>query len=256
MVSRTTRRYNAYPYLPRAEPCDRANVRRVPEPPVEPLATDGRAARWTGQQERRRQEFVEAALVAIERHGADVSTEQIAAQAGVARTRLYRHFAGAHDLNQAIATRVEQLILEGLAPVWDPTTSPATIIRTAVSTHLRWLTEHHALYRYLVRHSVTTASGLTVVNDVKRLIADLLVRLLQEYVELLGLDARVVQPLSFGLVGFVDAAAERWVEDPLEVSVEEMVDLLAGWIWSVLDGVLRAEGLEVDPSTPLLPPEG
>lgn len=224
------------------------------ETPQEPASSDGRATRWTGQQARRRQEFVEAALVAIERHGPDVSTEQIAAEAGVARTRLYRHFAGAQELNQAIAARVEALILEGLVPVWDPTTSPARIIRTAVSTHLQWLTDHHALYRYLVRHSVVTVSGDTVVNDVKRLIADLLVRLLEEYVELLGLDARVIQPLSFGLVGFVDAAAERWVADPREVSLDEMVDLLVGWIWSVLDGVLRAEGLEVDPDVPLLPP--
>ena len=212
---------------------------------------DGRAARWTGQQQRRRAEFVEAALVAIETHGADVSTEQIAAQAGVARTRLYRHFAGAGELNQAIAVRVEQMVLEGLAPAWDLSRSPDEIIRTAVSTHLAWLTEHREIYRYLVRHSITTADGETVVNDVKRLISDLLLRLIEQYVELLGLDVRVLQPLSFGLVGFVDAAAARWVDDPAGVTLEEMVEMLGSWIWSVLDTLLRQRGLELDPTRPL-----
>lgn len=218
---------------------------------IDPPVTDGRAARWTGQQQRRRAEFVEAALVAIEKHGADVSTEQIAAEAGVARTRLYRHFAGAGELNQAIAVRVEAMVLDGLAPAWDPTRSPNEIIRTAVSTHLSWLTEHREIYRYLVRHSVTTAEGETVVNDVKRLISDLLMRLLEQYVDLLVLDGRVLQPLSFGLVGFVDAAAARWADDPGGLSLEEMVEMLGAWIWSVLDTLLRQRGLEVDPSQPL-----
>lgn len=223
------------------------------EPPVDDGAApvDGRASRWTGQQQRRREQFVDAALEAIAEHGAEVSTEQIAARAGVARTRLYRHFAGAQELNQAIAARAEQMILEVLAPVWDPSTSPATIIRTAVTTHLTWLTEHHELYRYLVRHSVTTGSGDTVVNDVKRLISDLLIRLLDEFVEVLGIDPRVTQPVSFGLVGFVDAAAARWVEDPRGVGLEEMVELLSGWIWSVIDGVLRESGIEIDADVPL-----
>ncbi|SDS06587.1 DNA-binding transcriptional regulator, AcrR family [Nocardioides scoriae] len=214
-------------------------------------STDGRATRWTGQQQRRRAEFVAAALVAIGKHGAEVSTEQIAAEAGVARTRLYRHFAGAHELNEAIALRAEAMLLEALAPVWDVSASPRDIIRTAVSTHLGWLTENHQLYLYLVRHSVATASGENVVNDVKRLISNLLIRLLDEYVEAVGLDARVTEPLSFGLVGFVDAAAGRWVAAPGGLALEEMVDLLAGWIWSVLDGVLRGIGLEIDPTVPL-----
>lgn len=217
---------------------------------------DGRSTRWSGQQERRRAEFVEAALIAIDRHGPDVSTEQIASVAGVARTRLYRHFAGAGELNQQVASRAEQMVLEALAPAWDPTASPDTIIRTAVSTHLGWLTRHHSLYRYLVRHSVTTASGESAVNDVKRLIADHLVSLLEEYVVLLGLDARVVRPLSYGLVGFVDAAAERWVAEPHDLALEDMVDLLSSWIWSVIDGVLQGEGISADPTTPLLPASG
>jgi len=216
-------------------------------------STDGRATRWTGQQERRRAAFVEAALAAIAQHGPDVTTEQIAAEAGVARTRLYRHFAGAAELNQAIAARAEEMILAALTPVWDLSSSPAEIISTAVGAHLGWLVDNLALYRYLVRHSVTTASGDTAVNDVKRLIATHLLRLLEEYVGLLGLDARMIGPLSYGLVGFVDATAERWVDEDHGVQLPEMVELLSSWIWSVLDGVLRREGLQLDPGTPVVP---
>lgn len=221
------------------------------DPDIPTPATDGRATRWTGQQQRRRTEFVEAALVAIRKHGADVSTEQIAAEAGVARTRLYRHFAGAHELNEAIAARAETMILEALAPVWDTSVSPREIIRTAVSAHLGWLAENHQLYLYLMRHSVASATGDNVVNDVKRLISQLLTRLLDEYGEALRLDVRVTRPLSYGLVGFVDAAAAQWASDPDGLGREEMVDLLAGWIWAVLDEVLRDIGLEVDPAVPL-----
>lgn len=227
-----------------------------PEPESTPAisaGTDGRATRWTGQQERRRVEFTDAALRAIAQHGPDVSTEQIAAEAGVARTRLYRHFAGAAALNQAIAARAEQMVVEALAPSWDPSASPDTIIRTAVSAHLRWLTRHHDLYRYLVRHSVITSSGDSAVNDVKKLIADHLISLLEEFVVLLGIDEDVMRPLAFGLVGFVDAAADRWVTDPREVTLDEMVELLSSWIWSVIDNVLRSAGIEADPAVPLLP---
>ncbi len=50
-------------------------------------------------------------------------------------------------------------MLAALEPVWNPQGSPDAMIRTAVATHLRWLTEHHELYRYLTRHSVTSGAG-------------------------------------------------------------------------------------------------
>ncbi|ANZ35910.1 hypothetical protein BBK82_07250 [Lentzea guizhouensis] len=49
---------------------------------------DGRAARWAGQREMRRAEVAAAALDAIAEHGPQVSTEQIAERAGIARHTL------------------------------------------------------------------------------------------------------------------------------------------------------------------------
>lgn len=244
-----------YPLSVRGLRCGAGNVAPVTEtsPVAAASGEDGRASRWTGQQEKRRSEFVEAALLAIVEHGPDVSTEQIAARAGVARTRLYRHFGGSADLNHAIAARVEEMVVEALAPAWDTTASPMQIIRTAVTNHLTWMTEHDGVYRYLTRHAVTTSAGDNVVADVKAVISRLLMQLLDDFVVQLDLDRRLTQPLSFGMVGFVDAAAAQWVADPRDVSLDDMVELLSEWIWSSLDGFLRRRGIELDPLMPLAP---
>jgi AcrR family transcriptional regulator len=218
---------------------------------------DGRVARWSGQQQRRRAEFVEAALVAIAEHGPGVSTEQIAAQAGVARTRLYKHFAGASELNQAIATRAVEMVLAALEPVWNPQGTPATMIESALRTHLGWLAEHQHLYRYLTKHSMSDEpTTRDAVTDVKWLIAEHLRELFGTFAEPFGLPREMSQPLAFGLVGFVDAAANRWVEDPSATSLEEMVTVLGRWIWVILDDTLRSVGMELDPQQPLVAPQG
>lgn len=212
---------------------------------------DGRSTRWTGQSARRRESFVDAALAAIAEHGPEASVEQIAARAGVARTRVYRHFDGATDLNRAIAVRVEEMVLANFAPVWDPGASPEEIIRGAVSAHLSWMTDHHQVYRYLTRHAVLSGSGETVVNDVKHLIAGVITELLDSVGVVLGLDARITAPLAHGLVGFVDGAADRWVTDPNGVSLSEIVGLLSDGIWASLAGVLVDAGVELDPTASL-----
>lgn len=218
----------------------------------EPAAVDGRAARWSGQHERRRAQFVEAALDAIAEHGPDVSTDQIAQRAGVARTRLYKHFAGAADLNRSIAARAVELVTAELEPVWNPQGSPMEMISTAVSTHLRWLTEHGNLYRYLTKRSLSgSADGPDAVTDVKSSIAQHLSALFDTYFELLGIEGVPAEPLGYGLVGYVDAAATRWLERPGDVTLDEMIDQLTRAIWAVLDEILERHGIVLDPSDPL-----
>ncbi|KFU78023.1 DNA-binding transcriptional regulator, AcrR family [Amycolatopsis lurida] len=215
---------------------------------------DGRAARWAGQRERRRREFVDAALRAIATHGPEVSTEQIADEAGVARTRVYKHFDDASDLQRAIADRAVRLITAELAPLWDPSGTPMQLITVAVGAHTGWLAEYGNLYRYLARHSQAGRRGGDAITDVKTAIAGQLSTLFEHYLDTFDLDGRIAEPLAFGLVGLVDTSAARWLENPGGIELPELAALLVRWIWRVIDDTLRERGIELDPHSPLLVP--
>ncbi|NKQ56870.1 TetR/AcrR family transcriptional regulator [Amycolatopsis sp. K13G38] len=213
-----------------------------------PGRMDGRAARWAGQRERRRREFVAAALRAIAQHGPEVSTEQIAEEAGVARTRVYKYFADGADLQIAIAARVGELITAELAPVWTPRGTPMQMIEAGVEAHTRWLADNENLYRYLTMHSL---SGQDAIADVKTTIATNLTGLFDHYLRLFGLDARLAEPIAFGVVGLVESAAARWLANPSGLTRDELAALLTRWVWRLLDDMMRAGGVELDPHRPL-----
>ena len=210
---------------------------------------DGRAARWAGQHERRRREFVDAALRAIAEHGPEVSTEQIAEEAGVARTRLYKHFTDAPDLHAAIAQRTVELITAELLPIWDPQGTPMQMVRTAIGAHVGWLAEHGNLFRYLTKHSLSSRDAFT---DTKSAIAQHLTLLFEHYLRAFEQDTRVAEPIAFGLVGLVESTTSRWVDNPGGMDRDELTDLLGGWVWRLLDDVLRSGGVELDPDVPLV----
>lgn len=210
--------------------------------------TDGRAARWAGQRDRRRREFVDAALRAIAEHGPEVTTEQIADEAGVVRTRVYKHFDDTADLQRAIADRAAELITAELTPLWELTATPMQMITTAVGAHTGWLAEHGDLYRYLTRHSQAgRRDGRDAVTDVKTTIARQLTLLFEHYLTVFELDSRIADALAFGLVGLVDSTTARWLENPQRIERAELDGLLAHWIWRILDDTLRAGGVALDP---------
>jgi AcrR family transcriptional regulator len=197
---------------------------------------------------------VEAALAAIAEHGPEVSTEQIAEKAGVARTRLYKHFDDAKDLQREIARRVAELVSAELEPVWHPTGSPRQMIEAAISTHLRWLIEHSNLHRYLVRHA-TAPRSTGDAPDVRTAIGLHLTRLFSGYLSAFGLDPAPAETQAFGLVGYVESATARWLDHPGTVTSAQLGEQLAGTIWAMLDHTLRAGGVTLDPDRVLPLPE-
>ncbi|WP_370941909.1 TetR/AcrR family transcriptional regulator [Amycolatopsis sp. cg5] len=217
--------------------------------------SDGRAARWAGQRERRRREFVDAALLAIAEHGPEVTTEQIADAAGVARVQLYKHFDGTTDLQRAIADRATEAITTALLPIWEPQGSALQMISVAVDAHTGWLADNGDLYRYLTRHSqIGRTGGQDAIVDVKTIIARQLTQVFAFYLAVFGLDTRIADVLAFGVVGLVDSSAANWLESPKGITRPQLAELLTRWIWHILDDSLRTAGVEVDPNLPLPPP--
>lgn len=216
---------------------------------------DGRTARWSGQRDRRRAEFVEAALRAIAHYGPQTSTEQVASYVGVTRTKLYRYFDGAADLHHSIARRASDMLIAAQRPVWNPTGRPMEMITHAVSRHLRWRVEHPNLYEYLSRHSLSDdVNGVAAIREVNSAVAGNVAGQLEGYFWAVGLDAAPVDALSFGLVGFVESAATRWLNNPAPQPLAEFTAQLAEWIWALLSNTLQSGGIRLDPHQPIAAP--
>jgi AcrR family transcriptional regulator len=222
----------------------------------DPAQLRGQAARWAGQRERRRAEFVEAALGVIAEQGAEVSVEDIAARVGVARTRLYRHFADRADLERAITARVAQSVVDHMDALWHPRGSARQMIRGAIGAYVGWLDANPNLHRYLVGHS-GSAEVPTSYPGVRRTVADHLAGLFGGYLGMLGVEPVVTTDLAHAVVGMVESVA-RWrlltddaSADDTSATAEQVVARLVDWTWALLDSVLRQAGVELDPDLEL-----
>ncbi len=211
-------------------------------------AVDGRAARWSGQRSKRRAEFVDAALQAIAHYGPQASTEQVADHVGVTRTKLYRYFDGAADLHRSVARQASDLLTGLQSPTWNTTARPMDMIANSVSVHLRWRIENPNLYEYLSRHSLSDdAHGVAAIHDVNNTVATNLAAVIGAVLRTFGLDERPAVPLAFGSVGFVEAAATRWLNDPEPAPLPEFTTQLSEWMWALWNSTLQAGGIHLDP---------
>ncbi|MBB5067476.1 TetR/AcrR family transcriptional regulator [Saccharopolyspora gloriosae] len=225
-------------------------VKVVPSSPP-PERGDARRERWREHRQARRAEFVEATVRAIGEHGADVGMDEIAAEAGVSKPVLYRHFHDKSDLYVAVGEWGSDLLMQRLAPEIAADGSPNERIRRMLDAYLGVLEQYPDLYRFVVRR---TFADKPVRDDPvtaeKTEIANSLSRLLGEYLRALGLDSGGVEPWSHGLVGMVQASGDWWLERQ-SMSKDNLTDYLTRIIWHALDGVLRSGGIVVDPDEPL-----
>jgi AcrR family transcriptional regulator len=213
---------------------------------------DGRMARWSGQRNKRRAEFVEAALQAIAHYGPQTSTEQVANFVGVTRTKLYRYFDGAADLHHSIARRASDMLTAKQTPTWNMTARPMEMITNTVSVHLRWRIENPNLYEYLSSHSLSDdARGVAAIHDVNTTVATNLSAVIGAVLRTFGLDERPAVPLAFGAVGFVESATTCWLNDPAAAPLPEFMAQLSQWMWSLWNSTLQAGGIHLDPDKPI-----
>lgn len=175
---------------------------------------DGRDTRWVQHRAVRRRELVEAALRAIRRHGATVGMDDISAEAGTSKTVIYRHFGDRTGLYAAVAESVDQRILERLREATGDWTAqdPTALVGSMVDAYLSLVEKDPEIYRFVVTRPLLErpvehdpVAGLT--DHIGARVA----QALEAHLTLQGRDASCAQTWGHGLVGFVRAAADHWM---------------------------------------------
>jgi AcrR family transcriptional regulator len=208
--------------------------------------SDARRDRWRSHREARRETFIQAALRALAKHGPDFGMEHVAAEAGVTKPVLYRHFTDKADLYVALGQRGTEMLFERLIPALNNEEAPVPRIRKSLDAYFSIIEEHPNLYRLLIRRPF----GHDVVAEDKELIGTALSRLLGDYLRAFDMDSGAAEPWGHGIVGLVQNVSEWWLERRT-MSRDAVVEYLTQIIWAAIDGIVRQQGIIIDPNKPI-----
>lgn len=218
---------------------------------------DGRDARWDDHRAARRRHVLDAALAVIEASppGAEINVQQIADEAGLVRTVVYRYFEGRADLQRAVQGHIIAMMTASIYDGLNLDGSIEDIIDRSVGGFVGWVADHPKLYVSADREIGDGQESQIVV--VLQEIADRITAIIVFAAEKLGptLDAddrAALDVVVFGIIGQVRGTVGYWVrraERKPEPRV--LAALLHKSIWLQIDAQARAFGLELDPTVPL-----
>jgi hypothetical protein len=111
------------------------------------------------------------------------------------------------------------------------------------------------LYEYLTLHPLSDdVNGVAAIREVNSAVAGSVAGQLEGYFWAVGLGEVPTEPLSFGIVGFVESATTHWLNNPAPPPLAEFTVQLAEWIWALLSSTLQSSGIRLDPQEPITAP--
>lgn len=210
------------------------------------METTQQAEQQRSAQQRRRQ-LLEAADRVVLRDGPQASMNAIAAEAGITKPILYRHFGDKGGLYRALAKRHTDALLDALRAALDAPAERRQRVEATLDTYLYAIEARPQVYRFLM-HPAEDAQPTEAGFDVGRHSAPLLRRLgeelatvIEERVDLGPDSQQLARVWGHGIVGMMHAAGDWWLgERPC--SREQLVRTLADMLWGRLAGVDNRAG--------------
>ncbi|MFZ3496053.1 TetR family transcriptional regulator [Streptomyces sp. 5.8] len=192
-----------------------------------------------GAGERRRRELLEAADRVVLRDGPKASMNAIAAEAGITKPILYRHFGDKAGLYQALAVRHTDALLDSLRAALDAPAERRSRVEATLDTYLAAIEARPQVYRFLM-HPAEDSQAPERGFDVGLHSAPLLRRLGEELAQVIGerVDLgpggeRLARVWGHGIVGMMHAAGDWWLgERPCDR--KELVSALTDLLWGRL----------------------
>ncbi|MEU8591074.1 TetR family transcriptional regulator [Streptomyces sp. NPDC048664] len=188
--------------------------------------------------ERRRRELLEAADRVVLREGPKASMNAIAAEAGITKPILYRHFGDKGGLYAALAQRHTDALLASLRAALDAPSDRRERVEATLDTYLAAIEARPQVYRFLMhpeeggsqsdqgfdgRHSI----------PVLRRMGEELGQVIEERLDLGPGTHQLARIWGHGVVGMMHAAGDWWLgERPC--SRTELVHSLADLLWGRL----------------------
>ncbi len=186
-----------------------------------------RAAKRAAERARRRDELRDAAIALVRRDGPFVSMDQIAAECGITKPIIYRHFGDREGLLLEMAMRFVDELVAALLPLTTDQGTVRDLLITAIDAYLALIERDTNLYRFL-SDQVGSHRDLLA-----RLIAEQIAIVIEQRLERAGLPTDGARPWAYGLVGMVHFAGDWWSEDKA-IPREELVDRLSLLLWDGL----------------------
>lgn len=219
--------------------------RRVAPGVAGPAGTRRADARAT-----RREQLLDAADRAIRRDGPDVPMEALAAEAGITKPVLYRHFGDRDGLLDAVAERHARRLVAELRTALAAQSHPRERIRSVMATYLAFLDRDPELHRLIVRAVPARPGTSSVLDDALSVICDQVVDAVRRELTGARLDPTPARTWGEGIVGMVQLVGDRWLEarggdqdrpgssDRLPMDRDRLVDQLTDLLWSGFRGIV------------------
>jgi AcrR family transcriptional regulator len=171
--------------------------------------------------DQRRAELLELGLLLFsERSYESVTTDEIAAAAGVSKGLLYHYFTGKRGFYVATIRELGRRLVE--ATELDPHLSFSDGIRDALGRFLGFVRDNGGFYRALMRGGVGQDEEIQrVIEGVRQTVIGRVQQ--QASIEALAPAQRIA---LYGWVGFTEAASLDWLDHGGDLPVEQLVDLL------------------------------
>ncbi|MGW0813128.1 TetR family transcriptional regulator [Streptomyces viridiviolaceus] len=196
--------------------------------------------------DRRRRELLEAADRVVLRDGPQASMNAIAAEAGITKPILYRHFGDKGGLYAALAQRHTDALLDSLRAALDAPADRRERVEATLDTYLAAIEARPQVYRFLMHPAEGSAApgdqgeqgeqGFDVGKHsapLLRRMGEELAQVIEERLDLGPGSQQLARVWGHGIVGMMHAAGDWWLgERPC--SRAELVRSLADLLWGRL----------------------
>jgi AcrR family transcriptional regulator len=186
----------------------------------------------------RRTELLDAAVRAIRRDGPMVSMDVIAAEAGVTKPIVYRHFGDRVGLASALAEQFGAALVAELDDALTQDLPPEQLLRATIDTYLAFVERDPQLYSFLIGR-LGAPVGTDVANGLVGQVGSRVALVLGEQLRTLGIDSGPAEPWAFGIVGMVHLAGDWWLERRT-MTRARLVDDITALLWTGLGGLVPA----------------